>query len=388
MANRNIIAGLDIGTAWIRLVVCELKAGDNVPQVLTMVKKPARGLRRGYVVNIDETTEAIREAVADAERTLKTRVRKVILGIGGVSLDSRITEGGIIASRPDSEISNSDVSRAIDASETNLLEMNNRRVLHRIPVAFKIDGEKVLGHPDGLRGSKLEVKTLFITCLDQHLKDLVRAIENAGLSVEDIVASPLAASLVVTTKNQKTAGCTLANIGSQTTSIAIFEDGLLISLQVFPLGSMDITNDIALGFRIPLEDAERVKKGEGEPIGTKKKLDEIIEARLSDIFEFIERHLKKIGVAGLLPAGIIITGGGSSVSNIEELAKNYFKLPARVASATIATSSKSQIRDTAWAVAYGLCAYATEEGGDESFGLKLVKGARGKLWSWIREFMP
>jgi cell division protein FtsA len=388
MANRNIIAGLDIGTAWIRLVVCELKAGDNVPQILTLVKKPARGLRRGYVINPDETTEAIREAVADAERTLKTKVRKIILGVGGVSLDSRLAEGGIVASRPDSDISNSDVARAIDASEANLIEMNNRRVLHRIPIAFKVDGEKVLGHPDGLRGSKLEVKTLFITCLDQHLKDLIRTIENAGLIVDDIVASPLAASLVVTTKNQKAAGCALANIGSQTTSIAIFEDGLPVSLQVFPLGSMDITNDIALGFRIPLEDAERVKKGEGEPIGTKKKLDEIIEARLSDIFEFIERHLKKIGVAGLLPAGIIITGGGSSVSNIEDLAKNYFKLPARVASATIATSSKSQIRDTAWAVAYGLCTYSTEDGDDESFGLKLVNGARGKLWSWIREFMP
>ncbi|MFA6476404.1 MAG: cell division protein FtsA [Candidatus Paceibacterota bacterium] len=388
MANRNIIAGLDIGTAWIRLVVCELKAGDNVPQILTLVKKPARGLRRGYVINPDETTEAIREAVADAERTLKTKVRKIILGIGGVSLDSRLAEGSIVASRPDSDISNSDVARSIDASEANLMEMNNRRILHRIPIAFKVDGEKVLGHPDGLRGSKLEVKTLFITCLDQHLKDLIRAIENAGLIVDDIVASPLAASLVVTTKNQKAAGCALANIGSQTTSVAIFEDGLPVSLQVFPLGSMDITNDIALGFRIPLEDAERVKKGEGEPIGTKKKLDEIIEARLSDIFEFIERHLKKIGVAGLLPAGIIITGGGSSVSNIEDLAKNYFKLPARIASATIATSSKSQIRDTAWAVAYGLCAYVTEDGGDESFGLKLVKNARGKLWGWIREFMP
>ena len=108
----------------------------------------------------------------------------------------------------------------------------------------------------------------------------------------------------------------------------------------------------------------------------------------SDIFEFIERHLKRIGVAGLLPAGIIITGGGSSVNNIEDIAKGYFKLPARVASATIATSSKSQIRDTAWAVAYGLCAYTAEDGGDEPFGLKLVKGARGKLWSWIREFMP
>lgn len=388
MANRNIIAGLDIGTAWIRLAVCELKAGDNVPQILTLVKKPARGLRRGYIINADETVDSIREAVADAERSLKLKIRKVILGMGGVSLDSRIAEGGVVASRPDSEITNSDLARAGDASETNLMEMNNRRILHRIPISFKIDGNKVLGHPDGLRGSKLEVKTLFITCLDQHLKDLVKATENAGLIVDDVVASPLAASIVVMTKAYKTSGCALANIGSETTSVAIFEDGVPLSIQVFPLGSMDITNDIALGFRIPPEEAERVKRGEGEPLGTKKKLDEIIEARLSDIFEFIERHLKKIGVSGLLPAGIIITGGGSSISNIEELAKNYFKLPARTASSIIATNSKSQIRDTAWAVAYGLCAYSTEEEGDNSFSLKLVKNAQGKIWGWIREFMP
>lgn len=388
MANHNIIAGLDIGTAWIRLAVCEIKANDSVPQIITLVKKPTRGLRRGYVISIDEITETIKEAVTDAERSLKTKLRKVIIGMGGVSLDSRFAEGGIIASRPESEINDNDLARAIDASEANLVEMNNRRILHRIPISFKIDGEKVLGQPEGLRGSKLEVKTLFITCLHQHLKDIVQATENAGLIVSDVVASPLAASLAVMTKSQKMAGCVLANIGSQTTSIAVFEEGLPLSIQVFPLGSTDITNDIALGFRIPPEEAEKVKRGEGEPVGTKKKLDEIIEARLSDIFEFIERHLKKLGIAGLLPAGLIITGGGSGITNIEELAKNYFKLPARLATNAIATYSKSQVRDTAWSVAYGLCAYGMNDNEDESFGLKISHSFGRKIWGWLREFMP
>lgn len=388
MANRNIIVGLDIGTAWVRLAVCELKTGDRTPQIITLVKKPNRGLRRGYIINADETVEAIREAVAEAERSLKLRLRKVILGMGGVSLESRVAEGGVVASRPDSEISENDVNRAIEASETNLFEMANRRILHKIPIAFKVDGVKTLGRPEGLRGSKLETKTLFVTCLNQHLKDIIKAVEDAGLVVDDIVASPLAASLVVMTKAQKSAGGALANIGSQTTSIAVFEEGLPVSIQIFPIGGVDITNDIALGFRIQPEEAERVKRGEGEPIGTKKKLDEIIEARLSDIFEFIERHLKKLGVAGLLPAGLVITGGGSSVGNIEELAKSYFKLPAKIATNTIAIISKSQLRDSAWSVAYGLCVYAAEDDEDESFGLKLARQARGKLWSWIREFLP
>ncbi len=388
MANRQIIAGLDVGTTWVRLVVCETKAGDSTPQILTMVKKPSRGLRRGYIINQEEVQESIREAITEAERSLKLRIRKILLGFGGVSLDSRVTEGHIVSARPDTEISNIDVNRAIDDSELNLPDMINRQVLHRIPISFKIDGEKVLGHPEGMRGAKLEVRTLFITCLNQHLKDQVKAIEDAGLIVDDIIAAPLAASAVVMTKLQKMAGSVLVNIGSQTTSIAVFEEGVTVSIQIFPIGSMDITNDIALGFRIPIEEAEKIKRGEGEPVGTKKKLDEIIEARLSDIFEFIETHLKKLGRNGLLPAGLVITGGGSSIPNIEELAKSYFKLPAKIASSAIASNSKSQIRDASWSVSYGLCVYRLEEDDEESFGLKLINDTRGRIWGWIKELMP
>ncbi len=388
MANRQIIAGLDVGTTWVRLVVCEFKAGDSAPQVLTLVKKPARGLRRGYVINVDEAVEAIRETVADAERSLKIHIRKVLLGLGGISLDSRVTESNIAPVRPEAEISDSDVAHAIEASEQNLSDMANRHILHRIPISFKIDGEKVLGHPEGMHGKKLETRTLFVTCLSQHLKNLVRVIEEAGLIVNDIIAAPLVASLVVMSKLQKMAGGVLVNIGSQTTSIAIFEEGGLVSIQVFPIGSTDITNDIALGFRISIEEAEKIKRGEGEPVGTKKKLDEIIEARLSDIFEFVETHLKKLGRNGLLPAGLVITGGGSSIPNIEELAKNYFKLPAHVATSAIASNSRSQIRDAAWSVSYGLCVYSLEDGNEEFSGLRLIKSTRDKIWGWIKKLMP
>ena len=284
--TKNLITGLDIGTNWIRLVVCEQKNGDSVPQVLALVKRQSKGLRRGYVINLEETTQSIREALDDAERIVRSRIRKVIVGVGGLSLGSKTAEGGVVASRPDSEITESDLGRAVEASEAALTDMANKQILHRIPLSFKLDGEKVLGRPEGLRGSKLEVKTLFITGGTQHLRDMVRAAEEAGLIVEDLVASPFAASLAVMTKVQKMAGCVLVNIGSQTTSIAVFEEGLPLSIQVFAIGSTDITNDIALGFKIPIEEAEKVKKGEGEPVGTKKKLDEIIEARLSDIFEF------------------------------------------------------------------------------------------------------
>ena len=387
--TKNLITGLDISTNWIRLVVCEQKNGDSVPQVLALVKRQSKGLRRGYVINLEETTQSIREALDDAERIVRSRIRKVIVGVGGLSLGSKTAEGGVVASRPDSEITESDLGRAVEASEAALTDMANKQILHRIPLSFKLDGEKVLGRPEGLRGSKLEVKTLFITGGTQHLRDMVRAAEEAGLIVEDLVASPFAASLAVMTKVQKMAGCVLVNIGSQTTSIAVFEEGLPLSIQVFAIGSTDITNDIALGFKIPIEEAEKVKKGEGEPVGTKKKLDEIIEARLSDIFEFIEMHLKKIKRSGLLPAGLIITGGGASIANIEELAKDYFRLPAKTAQTAIATNSKSQIRDSAWSVSFGLCLFGVAEQEGNSFGARVtLKNTQKKILAWLKEFMP
>jgi len=356
---------------------------------LALVKRQSKGLRRGYVINLEETTQSIREALDDAERIVRSRIRKVIVGVGGLSLGSKTAEGGVVASRPDSEITESDLGRAVEASEAALTDMANKQILHRIPLSFKLDGEKVLGRPEGLRGSKLEVKTLFITGGTQHLRDMVRAAEEAGLIVEDLVASPFAASLAVMTKVQKMAGCVLVNIGSQTTSIAVFEEGLPLSIQVFAIGSTDITNDIALGFKIPIEEAEKVKKGEGEPVGTKKKLDEIIEARLSDIFEFIEMHLKKIKRSGLLPAGLIITGGGASIANIEELAKDYFRLPAKTAQTAIATNSKSQIRDSAWSVSFGLCLFGVVEQEGNSFGARVtLKNTQKKILAWLKEFMP
>ena len=166
-------------------------------------------------------------------------------------------------------------------------------------------------------------RTLLVTSLEQHLNDLVSAIENTGILVDDVMASPLAASLVMLSKTQKRAGCVLANIGAETVSIAVFENSIPISLKVFPLGSGDITNDIAIGLKIPLEEAERVKRGFTSNTNiSKRKLDEIISARLSDMFGLIEAHLKSIKRNGLLPAGIIITGGGSGIADIEDLAKS------------------------------------------------------------------
>ena len=230
---------------------------------------------------------------------------------------------------------------------------------------------------------------LFITCLEPHLNDLLEVVDRAGVEVIDCLASPIATSFVTLTKLQKTAGCILANIGAETISIIVFENNIPVSLEVFPIGSTDITNDIALGLKIPLEEAESIKLGGISATSyPKKKLDEIISARLSDMFELIENHLKKIGRNGLLPAGIFITGGGGGINNIEEFAKSSLKLPSRVAVINLG-DQKTNLKDSTWAVAYGLCTLGLSKDEKTNLGLRSRVGKSGeKVLGWIKQFLP
>lgn len=386
---RQIITGLDVGTAATRVVVAEVIKQAHFPKIIALVRGQTRGVRRGYIINQEEATASINEAIREAEKTAKVKIKNVFLAVGGIGLESRAGDGQVAVSRADSEIGENDVNRAVELSEANLANFNNYRVIHTVPIGFKLDGKKVLGRPEGMKGNKLEVKTVFVACLNQHLHNLLRAVESARLTVEDIIASPLAASLSTLSNTQKAAGCVLVNIGSQTTAIAVFEEGLPITVQVLPIGSTDVTNDIALGLRVPPEEAERIKLGlDNSNLTTRKKLDEIIEARLSDMFELIESQLKKIGRNGLLPAGVILTGGGSHLADIDKLAKNYLHLPARVFSGDGDNSPRGQIHDSTWAVAYGLCLFGLGANSEESFGLKLIGQTKNKFIKWLKELLP
>jgi cell division protein FtsA len=293
--------------------------------------------------------------------------------------------------KADQEITDTDIEQSIAVAEESIPNalMQNRKIIYSIPTLFKIDGKPVLGRVLGMKGVKLETKTLFITCIEPHLNDLVEAVEEAGVEVLDVVASPIAASFVTLSKSQKIAGCVLANIGAETVSIVVFENNIPISLEVFPIGGSDITNDIALGLKISLEEAESIKLGGVTTTSySRKKLDEIISARLGDIFELIEAHLKKIGKSGILPAGIIITGGSSSIGLIEDLARNYLRLPSRTASLNIG-NGKFQIKDSSWSVAYGLCIISNLPDEEERLGLK--KHGRNifkKIAHILKQFLP
>jgi len=390
---RNIITGIDIGTYYIKVVVSSIKerSEKGLPKIIATGMAESKGLRHGYVTNVRDVAQSIAKAVAQAEEKAGIKIKKAFVGISGIGLSGITVTSTVMTSRADAEITPLDLKNLSEQCEKDIPKaaIANRRIIYDIPIQYKIDGNAALGKPEGLKGNKLEQKTLFITCLDHHVADLIAAINEAGLAVEDMMAAPLAAGFVILNKSQKIAGCVLANIGAETVSIAVFENNIPTSLEVFPIGSTDITNDIALGLKVPLEEAEQIKIGAitGSSF-PRKKLEEIIAARLSDIFELIEAHLKKIGRNGLLPAGIIITGGGSGLNSIDTLAKVSLKLPARIG--TIALNGKSSFKDATWAVAYGLCIWGlqTEESPEIDTSAALLKNIWKKVVRGVKQFLP
>ena len=370
--SSRITAGIDVGTYEVRVVVAERSEENSLPTILGTGRSESKGLRHGYIINTGDVTKSVDSALRQAEKSSGIRIKKAFISIGGVGLSGLNSGGSSIVSRADQEITDADTEQAVLAAEESIQSalMQNRKIIYSIPTSWKVDGKNVLGRVIGLKGIKLETKALFVSCIESHLDDLVEAVEATGVEVIDVVASPIAASFVTLSKSQKIAGCVLANMGAETVSIVVFENNIPISREVFPIGGSDITNDIALGLKISLEEAESIKLGGVTSTSySRKKLEDIVSARLGDIFELIELHLKKIGKSGVLPAGIIITGGSSSIGTIPDLARSYLRLPSRIASLNI-SNGKFQIKDSSWSVAYGLCIISNLPDEEERLGLK------------------
>lgn len=387
---RNVSVGIDIGSHSVKVVVTEtISQRERVlPRILGIGESQSTGVRHGYVSETAETVRAIKLAIRQAEKTSGIKIKKAFVGISGTALGGIVREATTMITRADSEITNLDLEKIMEVAENEIPRalIINRKILHSIPIQYKIDGTPTLGFPEGMRGIKLDVKVLFVTCLEHHMEEIAASIERAGIEIEDMIAAPMAASLVTLSKIDKIAGCVLANIGSQTVSIAVYENSSPISLDVFKIGSNDITNDIALGLKIPLEEAETVKVGNfNNTPYSRKKLEEIVGARLADVFELIDSHLKKIGKNGLLPAGIILVGGGSAMTDIVDFAKITLRIPARVAEITDASQKNC---DPAFAVAYGLAVVGHGASTEENIGLKVQVSVKDKIIRWLKQFLP
>ncbi len=395
------VIGIDIGTESIKVVALEAVPGESVARVVGAGAALTKGMRKGAIINPAEVTKAIKEAVGALEKSTGIKSGDVYAGIGGIGVASQKSKGLVAVSRADGEITKEDAARAIGASETNLSRIQNREILHKFPVLYRIDNETISHDPVGLMGVRLEAEVLFITSFSQSLKNIIKAFEEADVYIEEIIASPLAAANAVLEPRDKEVGMMLLDFGASTTSVILFEEGLPYSLEVLPFGSSNITQDIAAGLRVTLEEAEKIKINYGAVryensssnkkfdlvYGnySKKKLAEIIEARLDDIFELVEKHLKKVERLGILPGGAVIVGGGANLPGIEEFARERLRLHARVAEPVALEGFKDKVRNPAWSVAVGAALMALEKKNSLS---PFLRGRSGSFFKWLRAFLP
>ncbi|MDD5721272.1 MAG: cell division protein FtsA [Candidatus Pacebacteria bacterium] len=385
---RNISVGIDVGSSMTRVVVGEFIKGEKNPKIIGMGESVTLGMRNGYVVNSSLVTASVSSAVKMAEKTSGLKIKRCFVSISGATLQSIASSGETIISKANGEVTALDINKAVQDCENNL-NLSNKKIIHIYPQTFRLDGKEVLGRLEGMFGTKLEVKTLFVTYSIVYLEDLVKAIAEAGVDTLDVIASPVAIADIALSEKQKIVGVALVDIGDQTTSLSVFENGLLVSMSTFLIGSNKITNDIALGFKIPLEKAEALKLGNDTGEFSKKKLDEIIEARLCDIFESIENNLRKIKRSELLPAGIVFVGGGANTPRLTELSKSILKLPSNIGAIEIFGNAKTKLRDPSYFTAIGLLSSGKDGDSysDSSLG-NLFKDFKNLLKSNLKQLMP
>src|SRR3989344_4654638 len=349
MAKSEIITGLDIGSSEIKMVTLEKKSDEEVFNVLSQAREASSGIRKGVVINIEEVAEIVASCARKTEDQTGKRLKGVYVNVDGGHMFLTSSRGLVSVSRADSKISQEDIDRVIHAAQTFSLP-SNKEILEVFPKEFIVDGEKGIREPLGMHGVRLEAEILVLGCFSPYLKNLTEAVLDSGLHVNGFILSPLASSRAVLTHREKELGVAVLDIGASTTSLAVFEEDNLIHAAIFPLGSANITNDIAILLKVDIETAEKIKidfgscvwrggakkekiKGDFLPeqiILSKKNLIDIIEARVSEIFDQANKELKKISRQGLLPSGIVLTGGGAKLPKITELAKKEMKLPCRI----------------------------------------------------------
>lgn len=403
----NIIAGLDIGSTFIRLVIGQQipgPTGDEL-QIIGAVSVPTVGVNRGIVNSIEETTSSISACLEKAERLVGVPINSVWVSINDPHIKCERSKGVVAVGRSDGEITEIDVNRAIEAARALAVPVNYE-ILHVIPIKFSVDNQADVKDPIGMNGIRLEVETLIVQGLSTQIKNLTKAIYRTGLEIEDLVLAPLAASEAVLSIKQKELGVALINLGSSTTSLAIYEERNLIHTAILPIGAEHITSDIAIGLRCPINLAERIKQEYGEAVPTdiskkddidvselvkeeeinddislvsRKYVAEIINARVEEIFEKADAEFKKIDRSGMLPAGVIFVGGGARLDGLVESAKKKLRLPAAIGEAKNVNVVIDKVRNPEFLSALGLVIWGSNANNEVSSSHKMKKNLGGAI---------
>jgi cell division protein FtsA len=371
------VVGLDVGTTKICAVIGEPKPGGGM-DILGVGAAPSRGLRRGVVVNIDSTVEAIKQAVAEAEQMAGLEVARVYAGVAGGHIRSLNSRGVVPVSGRDREVSAVDVERVVEAARAVNVPQD-REIIHVLPQTFTVDDADGVREPVGMSGVRLEVEVHIVTAAVTSVQNVVRSVNRAGLAVQDVVLEPIASAEAVLAPEEKELGVILIDVGGGTTDMALFRDGAVWHTAVLPLGGDHITNDVAVGLRTPMAEAEGLKKRYGcaltalvpaeetidvPSVGGRKPrqlsrqvLSEIIQPRVEEIFTLIARDLGKAGFTDAATAGVVVTGGSSIMEGVPELAEAVFDLPVRRGVPAEVGGLADVVRSPIYATGVGLALY-------------------------------
>ncbi len=407
MAKSNtLITGLDIGSNSVKILSARRNPQSQIMEALYSGSRPSFGVRRGVIVDIEGAAQCVREAVKDAEVGTGQRVDAFYVSIGGSHIFCTLSHGLVSVSRADQKISEEDISRVMTAAQTISLS-SNKEIIDVYPREFIVDGEGGVKDATGMQGVRLEVRVLIVAGFLPYLRSLDQTILKSDFKILHRVPSVIASARSVLSAQQKEFGVAVLDIGAGTTSLAVYEEGDLVHLAVLPIGSSNITNDIAIGLKTEVETAERVKiesgtcsnrggrKKKGEtprdkeaPAFSHKIVSKIIQDRVVEIFGLANKELKKIDRDKKLPSGIVLTGGGAKLPKIEELAKKEFKLICRVGSPQGFMNIEA---DPALSAVCGLVLEGAEiedEGGRGEASAPLFKGVRESIVKFLRSLVP
>jgi len=411
MPKERVLTSVDIGSAKIRTVVAVVDGDQDqeVPNVIGVGLSPSLGMRKGHVIDVEELIHNIISSIEDAERMAGVPINHAFVGMSGSHIEAFDSRGVIAISG--SEITPDDVGRVLEAAQAVSIPAN-RRILHIEPKYYAVDEQRGIKNPVGMTGIRLEVEAHIITGHVQHVKNIEKCVDQAGLDIDQIVPATIAASEAVLTKRQKELGVCVIDIGAGCTSIAVFEEGTILHSVCLPIGGESVTNDIAIGLRTSIDTAEKIKIEFGSVLPqeiaeremidlssvskvdtqtvSKRYMAEIMEARYYEIFSLVKEELERIGRSGMLPAGALLTGAAVKAPGVLDLARDSLGLPVQMGFPVDIGGVIEKVDDPAYATALGTLVWGMRENHYHSprLGSMQMKQAARQMTSWFKSLLP
>jgi len=405
--EKNLVVGIDIGTSKVVAIVGEIK-GDDTVHVVGIGSCPSHGLKRGVVVNIESTVHSIQRAVEEAELMAGCQIHSAYTGIAGSHIRS-LNSHGIVAIR-DQEVTQYDIDRVIDAARAVAIPAD-QKMLHILPQEFIIDNQDGIREPIGMSGVRLEAKVHIVSGAVSAAQNIVKCVRRCGLQVSDIILEQLASSYAVLSDDEKELGVCLIDIGGGTTDIAIFTDGAIRHTAVIPIAGDQVTNDVAIALRTPTQNAEELKRKHGcalieqasasdmfevSSVGNRpgrqlstRSLAEICEPRYEELFALVRAEIRRSGFQDILAAGVVLTGGASSITGAVDLAESVFQMPVRLGYPERVSGLVDAVKNPQNATGVGLLLYGYRQefqtGSSEALEKDPgIKGVWGRMKRWFK----